>query len=122
MAFNKGKGNFNDRGAGKSFGRDREGGSGRSFGGGGRPGGTLELFDVTCAQCGKHTQVPFKPTGARPVLCRDCFTGGNGGGNSDGGRDSAPRQNSRPSGGDSSRELREINEKLDKIMNALDIE
>lgn len=124
MAFKKaGKGSYGG-GAGKSYGRDREGGAGRSFEkksfGGPRAGGTLELFDVTCAQCGKHTQVPFKPTGARPVLCRECFTGGDGGG----GRDSAPRQNSRPSAGsgDSSRELREINEKLDKIMNALDIE
>lgn len=33
-----------------------------------------EEFDVTCATCGKATTVPFKPTGARPVLCRDCFS------------------------------------------------
>jgi CxxC-x17-CxxC domain-containing protein len=32
-----------------------------------------EEFDVTCAECGKATTVPFKPTGTRPVLCRDCF-------------------------------------------------
>ena len=45
-----------------------------------------EEFDVTCAECGKATTVPFKPTGTRPVLCRDCFaknrpprTGGGGG-------------------------------------------
>ena len=31
-------------------------------------------FDVTCAECGKATTVPFKPTpGGKPVLCRDCF-------------------------------------------------
>ena len=30
-------------------------------------------YDVTCAECGKQTTVPFKPTGNRPVLCRDCF-------------------------------------------------
>lgn len=131
MAFNKGKGSYGG-GAGKSYGRDREGGSGRSFEkrsyggaggagrsfGGGRTGGGLELFDVTCAQCGTHTQVPFKPTGERPVLCRDCFKGGDSGP-----RDaprSAPRGNA--GGGDSSRELREISEKLDKIMRALDIE
>ncbi|HLF17110.1 MAG TPA: CxxC-x17-CxxC domain-containing protein [Candidatus Thermoplasmatota archaeon] len=32
-----------------------------------------EEFDVVCAQCGAQTTVPFKPTGTRPVLCRDCF-------------------------------------------------
>jgi len=31
------------------------------------------LFDATCAECGKQTQVPFKPSGNRPVYCRDCF-------------------------------------------------
>ena len=32
-----------------------------------------QMFDVTCASCGNQTQVPFKPTGTKPVLCRDCF-------------------------------------------------
>ena len=31
-------------------------------------------FDVVCAECGKNTTVPFKPTpGGKPVLCKDCF-------------------------------------------------
>lgn len=32
-----------------------------------------EEHEVTCANCGKQTTVPFKPTGDRPVYCRDCF-------------------------------------------------
>lgn len=32
-----------------------------------------QMFTTTCSSCGKETQVPFKPTGARPVYCRDCF-------------------------------------------------
>ncbi|MGC1423470.1 MAG: zinc-ribbon domain containing protein [Terracidiphilus sp.] len=28
---------------------------------------------VTCAACGSHTTVPFKPTQKRPVLCATCF-------------------------------------------------
>lgn len=32
-----------------------------------------DLHAAVCAQCGANTQVPFKPTGARPVLCRECF-------------------------------------------------
>lgn len=54
----------------------RSGGSGgSSYGSGGGYGQRTErqMFDVTCAQCGVATQVPFKPNGAKPVLCRDCF-------------------------------------------------
>jgi CxxC-x17-CxxC domain-containing protein len=32
-----------------------------------------ELFTVTCAQCGRETEVPFKPITGKPVLCKDCF-------------------------------------------------
>jgi len=32
-----------------------------------------EMHKVTCADCGKETEVPFKPDGERPVYCRDCF-------------------------------------------------
>lgn len=41
-------------------------------------GGKVETT-VTCEQCGKETTVPFKPTGEKPVFCRDCFDGQNGG-------------------------------------------
>ena len=29
---------------------------------------------AVCAECGKECEVPFKPTGDRPVYCRDCFS------------------------------------------------
>lgn len=32
-----------------------------------------QAFTVTCAQCGRPADVPFKPRGDRPVYCRDCF-------------------------------------------------
>lgn len=34
---------------------------------------TRELHDAVCTECGKETQVPFKPTAGKPVLCRECF-------------------------------------------------
>ncbi len=46
----------------------QNGGGGSRMGGGQR-----EMHTVTCAQCGKETQVPFKPSGDRPVYCQDCF-------------------------------------------------
>ena len=32
-----------------------------------------EMYKAVCAQCGKATTVPFKPTGDKPVLCKDCY-------------------------------------------------
>ena len=32
-----------------------------------------QLYSVKCSNCGKDTQVPFKPSGDRPVYCRDCY-------------------------------------------------
>ena len=40
-----------------------------------------QLYSVKCANCGKQTQVPFKPTGDRPVYCRDCYMQKKGGRN-----------------------------------------
>ncbi len=42
-------------------------------GGGGRFGGRKEMHSATCADCGKETEVPFKPRGDKPVYCRDCY-------------------------------------------------
>ena len=33
-----------------------------------------QMFSVTCADCGQETQVPFNPTGKKPVYCQDCFS------------------------------------------------
>lgn len=36
-----------------------------------------EMHEATCAACGVQTQVPFRPSGDRPVYCRDCFSQNN---------------------------------------------
>ncbi|HHZ16912.1 MAG TPA: zinc-ribbon domain containing protein [Peptococcaceae bacterium] len=35
--------------------------------------GERQFHTVFCSNCGVETQVPFKPTGIKPVYCRDCF-------------------------------------------------
>ncbi len=35
--------------------------------------GPREMHDAVCSECGAECQVPFRPSGDRPVLCRDCF-------------------------------------------------
>ncbi len=52
-------------------------GSGSGFGGGfvggyGRP--PREMHKTQCAECKRECEVPFKPSGVRPVYCRDCFS------------------------------------------------
>ncbi len=32
-----------------------------------------EMFPVKCSECGKDTEVPFKPSNGRPVYCSDCY-------------------------------------------------
>jgi CxxC-x17-CxxC domain-containing protein len=61
-------------GGASSHGNDNGGGaSSYGNGNGGFSRGPREMFDAVCARCGKDTQVPFRPTGARPVYCSDCF-------------------------------------------------
>ena len=58
-----------------------------------------EMFTVTCSECGKDAQVPFKPNGRKPVLCSNCFQKERGGENSDrGNSDRGNRQESRSYG------------------------
>ncbi len=78
---------------------------------------TVEMHDVICDKCKKECQVPFKPSTDKPVYCSDCF-----------------RKNDRPSSynsrnqdissrpGISSQEFELLNAKLDKIMQALEID
>jgi len=97
---------------------DRGGYSGRSSGGfRGRGGGGFgrdrdrrpaEMHDVTCDKCGKECQVPFKPSGDKPVLCSDCFKASGG----SRGRGS--------SSGISPEQFNQLNSKLDKIIEILE--
>ncbi len=54
---------------------DRRGGfRGGSGGGRGfRPSGPREMHKATCADCKQETEVPFVPSGDRPVYCRECY-------------------------------------------------
>lgn len=36
--------------------------------------GPRQMYPVTCANCGKATEVPFEPRQGRPVYCNDCFS------------------------------------------------
>jgi len=42
-------------------------------GGGGYDRGQRQMYDTVCSACGKDPTVPFKPSGDKPVYCRECF-------------------------------------------------
>lgn len=64
---NSGRPSFGQRGGG--FGERRN-----DFGrGGGRDGGPREMHRSVCSACHKSCEVPFRPTGEKPVYCSDCF-------------------------------------------------
>jgi CxxC-x17-CxxC domain-containing protein len=50
-------------------------GSGGGYGGGSSSydRAPRQMYEAVCADCGKIAQVPFQPTGSRPVYCNDCF-------------------------------------------------
>lgn len=77
----------------------------------------LKMYSITCDKCGRESEVPFKPSGDKPVYCRDCFNKNDGGFDS---RDRAPRGSSSSSA--PSKDLEQINKKLDKIMKHLHID
>lgn len=47
----------------------QRGGSG-GFRGGDRD---RQMFKAVCGECGKGCEVPFRPSGDKPVFCNDCF-------------------------------------------------
>jgi len=73
------------------------------------------MFKAVCSNCGKECEVPFNPTGSKPVYCSDCFRkiGGKE-------RNSAGARFDSRRGQDSySVQFEAINAKLDKILNLL---
>jgi CxxC-x17-CxxC domain-containing protein len=54
----------------KSFGEKRSGG----FNPKDRAPRETKSYPATCSDCGKACDVPFRPDGVKPVLCRDCYS------------------------------------------------
>jgi CxxC-x17-CxxC domain-containing protein len=103
----------------------------QSFGSKGRyDRGPATMYQATCAECGKECEVPFRPSGEKPVYCSECFE------NKRDSSDRAPRRDfSRPNfsqdnfnknrdnrGGNEEikRQLETIINKLDQLIRSVD--
>jgi len=120
--------------------RGGNGGGGRPSFGGGRGGdsrGPVTMHKAVCDECHKNCEVPFRPSGDKPIYCSDCF--GEKRGNEAPRRefnDRAPKRdfNDRPAqssfakptetgpsmSDDTKKQLGEMNSKLDRLINAIE--
>ena len=69
---------------------------------GDRDGGRPAMHSATCSECGVNCELPFRPSGDRPVFCSDCF-GKQKGGNNDRPNRFSNDRHERPSFGDKPR-------------------
>ena len=82
-----------------------------------------QMFEAICADCGKGCQVPFRPSGEKPVFCRDCFgmkkEGGFGAGKP--GPSMGNKGNFEPRKPDrTSEQLEKMNAKLERMLKLLE--
>lgn len=91
-------------------------GGGRNFDRGDR--GSRPMFQTVCSNCGKDCEVPFRPTGEKPVYCNDCFPKFSNRPNKQSFDRSGNSQNNSQLGSLSSK-IDGLNSKLEKILNLL---
>lgn len=125
---------------GNGGGRPSFGGGRTSFGGGrGGDRGPVTMHKAVCDECHKSCEVPFRPSGDKPVYCNDCF----GSKRDDGDRaprrefsdrgpkrdfESKPTQSSfvkpaqvsSPVSDDVKKQLSEMNSKLDRLASVIE--
>lgn len=94
----------NHGGASRSDSRPERGGRERSRSD--RP-----MFDAVCSTCGKRFELPFRPTGEKPVYCNECF-------DKEGGSASVNRSASVPTN-QYKEQFEALNAKLDRILKIL---
>lgn len=87
-----------------------------------RDGGDRQMHKAICSNCGRECEVPFMPSGNKPVYCSDCFEK-MGRNQSSGPRNFGERgprnsgyENRSPDRPQNTDQFRELNSKLDKII------
>lgn len=57
----------------KNFNRDNRSGGSSNRRYGDKDSGRPQMHQAICSECGKECEVPFRPTGDRPIFCNNCF-------------------------------------------------
>ena len=117
--------------------RGGNGGGGRPSFGGSRGGdrGPVTMHKAVCDECHKSCEVPFRPSGDKPIYCNECFSSKRGnedrGPRNDFGGERSPRRefNDRPAPSfakpatpsvDMSKQLGDISVKLDRLLASIE--
>lgn len=88
-----------------------------------RDSGRREMHKAVCDECGKNCEVPFKPSGGKPIYCSSCFESKDGGGSrgpsrrSSGGPGSGERDNTHKQ---LLEQVSSLNTKLDRILKVIE--
>jgi len=83
------------------------------------------MHKTICSNCGKECEVPFRPTGEKPVYCRDCFRE-MGGADARRSEERSERNSPRPqenrnlSNAQYDQQFAALNAKVDKILGILE--
>ncbi len=111
-------------------------GGGKRFGGGGfrgrddrrgRDRGPVSMHQAVCDQCGKTCQVPFRPSGDKPVYCDNCFASKKSGGDNRGGYRFAQKSfSNKPavssgSNDEVKKQLVLLNEKMERLIKVVEL-
>lgn len=67
------------------------------------------MFDAICATCGRRFELPFRPTGEKPVYCNECFDKGG----------SSPNRSNEKAVNQYKEQFEMLNAKLDRIIKVL---
>jgi CxxC-x17-CxxC domain-containing protein len=136
--INNSMGNFQGGNRGGGGFRGGNGGGRSNYGGGNRGDdrGPVTMHKAVCDECHKSCEVPFRPSGDKPVYCNDCFSKKRGnddrGPRKDFSGDRAPRREfndrptplpfAKPAGipNDTVKQFGEINARLDRIIAAIE--
>ncbi len=126
--YKKSGGFGGNRGGNRDFAKKDFGGRpsfGGNRGGGDRGGRPSQMFSAICDECQKSCEVPFRPSGDKPVYCSNCFGAKREGGNNDyQKRDFTPSPSrapvsspvARPASDDFKNQFNSLNAKLDKLI------
>jgi CxxC-x17-CxxC domain-containing protein len=80
--------------------------------------GRREMHKAVCSECGNDCEVPFRPSGDKPIFCSNCFEGKerpsrrSSGGSGFGTRDNTNKQ--------LLEQISSVNTKLDRILKVLE--
>ena len=106
-----------------NYNQDNRSGGGNYRGGGsyrGRDSGRRQMHKAVCDECGKNCEVPFKPSGGKPIYCSSCFEGKEGGGSRRSSRRGSGSENRDNTNKQLLEQVSSLNNKLDRILKVIE--